>query len=343
MPKRRTKDFDLPPRCERRYKSGRISYLPPTGGRIGFDLPPNPTVGQIWAEYDRITKTDRPHSLKNLFKVFAESEDYKKYSERTVQDHQSYMMQLDKVFANADMSAARPEHILRWRNKKAQTAKSQANKQLSFLRIVLQYAVSIGLLKSNPAKEVAKLGDTRKEKLRKKEKHYKQERVATVDKIAALYKISPPMLQIYLELRFCLGVRQGDLLRCRWADVHNDYITFVESKTTKWFDKQVTDRVRNALERSRRIEPLGDYVIRDRKGQNYKVNSKERFGTFESWFNTYRNKLPEHLQFTNRSLRNAAITEAQSNELFNAQDFSQHASASMVKHYDTSIPKSPSH
>ena len=74
MPRRRTKDFDLPPRGERRYKSGRISYLPPTGGRISLDLPPNATGGQIWEEYERITQQHNPLSIQSLFDEYERSD-----------------------------------------------------------------------------------------------------------------------------------------------------------------------------------------------------------------------------------------------------------------------------
>ena len=38
------------------------------------------------------------------------------------------------------MSSAQPEHITRWRDKKAETSKPQANKQLSLLRMIFQHA-----------------------------------------------------------------------------------------------------------------------------------------------------------------------------------------------------------
>jgi len=342
MPRRRTKDFDLPPRCERRGKNKRISYRSRTNQRIPLDLPPNPTVGQIWDEYERITQTHKPHSLQNLFKVFQESEDYKKYSERTVKDHEHYMSQLDKVFGNSDMSSARPEHILRWRNKKAETAKTQANKQLSFLRIVLQYAISVGLLKSNPAKEVSKLSLTRQEKIQKKENKYALTNVATQEKMVAMYELlerhlddyAPPMLQCYMELMYCIGERVGDGLSLEWShiDEKEGRILIKQSKTLQWHNKIITPRVSAVLHRARRIQPISKYVIHNQSGKKYTVQ-----GMRANW-NRYNKRLPKHLWFTSSSIRKMAISDADDKQLF-----SQHASLAMTKHYDYTIPDAPSH
>tara|TARA_R110000824_G_C15144994_1_gene670382 strand:+ start:63 stop:1091 length:1029 start_codon:yes stop_codon:yes gene_type:complete len=342
MPKRRTKDFDLPPRCERRYKSGRISYRPATGGRINFDLPPNATVGQIWDEYERINQTHKPHSLENLFAVFVESEDYKKYSQRTAKDHEHYMTQLEKVFGNSDMSSARPEHILAWRNKKAETAKTQANKQLSFLRIVLQYAISVGLLKSNPAKDVPKLSLTREEKIKKQEDKYAMINVATDEKFIAMYDLlgrhlddyAPPMLQCYMELQYCIGERVGDGLSLEWSHIDDKEgrILIVQSKTLHRHNKIITPRVSAVLHRARRIQPISKYVIHNQQGKKYSV-----MGMRANW-DRYKERLPKHLWFTSSSIRKMAISDAVDKQLF-----SQHQTSSMAKHYDYSIPDAPSH
>jgi len=342
MPRRRTKDFDLPPRCERRYKSGRISYLPPTGGRINFDLPPNPTVGQIWEEYERITQQHNPLSIQSLFDEYERSINYKKYADATKKDHQVYMKQLNEVFGNNDMSAAQPKHITQWRDKKAETAKPQANKQLSLLRMIFQHAVSVGLMKHNPAKDVPALSLTRQEKIQKQEEKYAFTNVATEEKMIAMYELlerhlddfAPSMLQCYMELMYCIGERVGDGLSLEWShiDEKEGRILVVQSKTLHRHNKIITPRVSAVLHRARRIQPISKYVIHNQHGKKYTVG-----GMRANW-NRYKNRLPQHLWFTSSSIRKMAISDADDKQLF-----SQHASLAMAKHYDYSIPDAPSH
>ena len=342
MPRRRTKDFDLPPRCERRYKSGRISYLPPTGGRISLDLPPNATGGQIWEEYERITQQHNPLSIQSLFDEYERSINYKKYADATKKDHQVYMKQLNEVFGISDMSAAQPKHITQWRDKKAETAKPQANKQLSLLRMIFQHAVSVGLMKSNPAKDVPALSLTRQEKIQKQEEKYAFTNVATEEKMIAMYELlerhlddfAPSMLQCYMELMYCIGERVGDGLSLEWShiDEKESRILVVQSKTLHRHNKIITPRVSAVLHRARRIQPISKYVIHNQQGKKYSV-----MGMRANW-DRYKERLPKHLWFTSSSIRKMAISDADDKQLF-----SQHASLAMAKHYDYSIPDAPSH
>ena len=342
MPRRRTKDFDLPPRCERRGKNKRISYRSRTNQRIPLDLPPNPTVGQIWDEYERITQQHNPLSIQSLFDEYERSINYKKYADATKKDHKVYMKQLNEVFGNSDMSAAQPKHITQWRDKKAESEKPQANKQLSLLRMIFQHAVSVGLMKSNPAKDVPALSLTRQEKIQKKEDKYALTNVATQEKMVAMYELlerhlddyAPPMLQCYMELQYCIGERVGDGLSMEWShiDEKEGRILIKQSKTLQWHNKIITPRVAAVLHRARRIQPISKYVIHNQSGKKYTVS-----GMRANW-NRYKERLPKHLWFTSSSIRKMAISDADDKQLF-----SQHASLAMAKHYDYSIPDAPSH
>ena len=83
MARTRIYDLDLPPRCSRR--NGKISYRPPTGGRITFhDLPRNATPGEIWKKYEQIIRSHRPHSLQSMADSYFQSVSYVLKETRTV-------------------------------------------------------------------------------------------------------------------------------------------------------------------------------------------------------------------------------------------------------------------
>jgi integrase len=329
MPRSRTRDFDLPPRCSRR--NGRISYRPPSGGRITFDLPRNATVKQIWDEYDLIVRSHRPHSLRTIAETYFDSVIYEKYAPRTMKDHRNHLKSLEKVFGDSDMSRAQPAHITAWRNKRGKVAKESANKELSFLRVIMDHAVEVGLLQSSPAKLVKKLPLTKAEQDARR--IHRRNSYVTDAQYHEMHKQAGTTLQAAMEILYCTGIRMGDLLRLKWSDVHEDYIEIVEGKTINEYRKEISPRLSAALQKARKIKPLSPYVIHTGRGRKY---TEDGFGTL--WQYTRTHKMPEHLRFGIHRIRHKAITDAD-----DKRKFSQHKTQAMADHYDDSIPTSPSH
>jgi len=330
VPRKRIKDLDLPPRCNRHH--GKISYRSPSGGRITFhDLPKDATVKQIWDEYERIIRSHRPHSLQTIAEAFFESIVYDKYAARTKKDHQRYLISLNRAFGDSDMSKAQAPDITTWRNTRAQVAKESANKELSFLRVIMNHAVEIGLLLENPANKVKKLPLTKVEQLAKRKVN--RSSYVTNARYEVMYQAAGTTLKAAMEILYTTGIRMGDLLRLKWSDVHDDHIIIIEGKTDNEYNKVISPRLREALVQARKIMPLSPYVIHNQRGQAY---TEDGFGSL--WQYT-RKKLPKHERFGIHKIRHKAITDWSGDR----QGFSQHKTRAMVDLYDNSVPTSPSH
>jgi len=285
----------------------------------------------VWEAYNNVIRSHTPTSLETIANLYFNSEDYKKYSTRTKKNHQNYLKSLKRVFGDSDMAKAEPKHINDWRDARGKQARESANKELSFLRLVLDHSVTVGLLRDNPARKVKKLPMSQEEKQERRKARRKK--YVTNRQYAAMYKIANPTIRAAMEILYCTGIRMGDLLRLQWKDVHDDYIDIEEGKTLNDYHKEMSPRLASALREARKIEPLSPFVIHNRRGQAY---TEDGFGT--TW-QKIRVKLPEHDRFGIHQIRHKSITDWKGDK----QQFSQHATEAMAKHYDDSIPKAPSH
>ncbi len=335
MTRKRIHDLDLPPRCSRR--NGKISYRPPSGGRVTFhDLPRNATPRDIWEKYELVVRSHRPHSLQTIAESYFNSLTYQKYSPRTTKNHRDYLKSLTRVFGDSDFSKAKPVHITKWRNARCQVAKEQGNKELSFLRVVLDHAVEIGLLHDNPANKVKKLPLTKNEQVAKRKA--KRDSYITNQQYDKFYQIAGPVLRASIEILYCTGIRMGDLLRLKWSDVHDGYIHIEEGKTANEYRKEITPRLEAALEQARKLPGvhLSPCVIHNRKGHKY---TEDGFGSL--WQYTRLRLLPQD-RFGIHKIRSKAITDWKGDRK-DKWMFSKHKTESMIDQYDLSIPTSPSH
>lgn len=332
-------------------RNGKVSYMPPTGGRITFhDLGKNPTVAEVWAEYEQRKRKHLATGLQTIADDFINSERYKKYSSRTKKNHQAYLKSLLKYFPNSDFSRARPKHINDWLEARAKIAKEQANKELSFLRMTLAHGVMRGILLHNPAEKVAKLPLSQSEK--KAKKKAKQESYVTDQQYDRVYPIMPLRGQITMELLFCLGIRIGDFLRLKVSDVHmyssarlnqmgiqtHGVIDIDEGKGINEYSREITDRVLAALQLAKTIEGIRSptYLMHNEQGKKYTVDG------FETNWRRWMSKIPEKDRFTPHQMRAKAISDW-AGDRRDKWMFSRHKTESMVDQYDLSKKVVPSH
>lgn len=138
-----------------------------------------------------------------------------------------------------------------------------------------------------------------------------------------------------MEIAYCTGIRPGDVLSLRREDIAQDAMDIEENKTGQEYSKQISPRLRKALEMAKDIpgQPFGGWIIRNRYGNQYSDQ-----GWQANW-KRWKQALPKHQQFTFQEIRIKAITEVRANK----QEFSMHKDARMMGIYDREIPTSPSH
>lgn len=116
-----------------------------------------------------------------------------------------------------------------------------ANRCLSVLRQIFDYALEEQLIERNPAVGV------------KRHPEKKRDRLLTPAEYAAIYTAAGPRLRVIMELCIRTGQRIGDVLRIRRADLTDEGIRFQQSKTDNKGVVGWTAELRGAVERAKAL------------------------------------------------------------------------------------------
>lgn len=125
---------------------------------------------------------------------------------------------LAKVFAEFGPQDVRPKHVAAF--KVSMIGKpNMANRCLSVLRQVFDYALERELIDSNPAASIKRLPEA------------KRTRLLTAKEYAAIHAKAGPRLQVIMDLLLLTGQRVGDVLGIKRTDLLEAGIAFQQQKT----------------------------------------------------------------------------------------------------------------
>lgn len=133
-----------------------------------------------------------------------------------------------------------PKHIARLKVAMANTP-NMANRCLSVLRQVFDYALEQQLVASNPAIGI------------KRHTEAKRTRLVSMDEYAAIYAKAGPRLQVIMDLLVRTGQRVNDVLRIRRADLLDSGIRFTQQKTGAKPVVPWTSELRTVVERAKSL------------------------------------------------------------------------------------------
>lgn len=125
---------------------------------------------------------------------------------------------LKKIMVEFAPEQVKPRHVAQMKSALAKTP-NMANRVISFLRQVFDYALERELVDSNPVVGIKRL----EEKSRG--------RLISQGEFDAIYVKAGPRLQVIMDLLYFTGQRVGDVLKVRRADLLEDGILFVQQKT----------------------------------------------------------------------------------------------------------------
>lgn len=111
-----------------------------------------------------------------------------------------------------------PRHVAQLKRQLAATP-NMANRVLSVLRLVFDFALESQLVDSNPAIGIKRLPEK------------KRRRLIAHAEYQAIYAKAPARLQCVMDLLFLTGQRVEDVLQIRLADLRDDGIYFEQDKT----------------------------------------------------------------------------------------------------------------
>jgi integrase len=118
---------------------------------------------------------------------------------------------------------------------------NMANRCLTVLRVVFNYALEMQLVDSNPAIGVKRFDEP------------ERERLLTHAELTAIRRHAPPRLAILLDLMYLTGQRVTDVLRIRMSDITDEGIYFKQRKTGKRLVVKWSPDLRAAVDRAKAL------------------------------------------------------------------------------------------
>lgn len=149
----------------------------------------------------------------------------------------------------------RPRDVVAIKRKLMATP-SYANRVLSFLRLVFDYALEAELVESNPCVGVKRFPEA------------KRTRLLTLEELRAIYAHAGPRLQVIIALAVHTGQRIGDVLAIRHVDITEAGIRFKQQKTGAKGTVAWTPALRAAVDRAREGRVLSmTYLLQAKHGR----------------------------------------------------------------------------
>jgi integrase len=175
------------------------------------------TLSEALAEYSRRIEMPIGGMAALVEQVYARHTP--KLAAETRKSYRQAANKLAKVFAEFSPQQVRGKHVAALKLAMSATP-AMANHTLSFLSVVMSYAVEDQLIDSNPCIGV---------------KPYtlaKRSRYLTDDEFAAIRSHAKPVLQAVMDLCYLTGQRVGDVLRIHHRDIREEGLYFKAQKTS---------------------------------------------------------------------------------------------------------------
>ena len=225
------KNRNLPPRMkarERIRKNGKVWIGYYYDGRDKnnnrIEIPLGTDLSEAKKKWAELEKKQLPEALQDkttlgyLFDLYIKS-GMTGLKPRTIKDYHSYIKQLRKVFNDAPIDQVSTKDIAGYRD--ARTAKVRANREITMLSIVYNFAIDKGLAEHNPAEKVKK----NKEKARD---YYAYDEV-----FYSVYNYAEQVIKDLMMVAYLTGQRPTDVRDIRLFDISKDHLYIGQDKTEK--------------------------------------------------------------------------------------------------------------
>lgn len=247
MGRRRSQNFDLPPRL---HPKGR-SYYYVTHERkwipLGSDLA---RAKRLWADYEQ---TALAYTVAGLCQRYiADCMDGRAEGTKAIYTRWHKRIASEEWGA-LPLNQLAPFHLAQWRDKKG-TGKVVANGVFSLLRVAYDKAIEWGWCTENPARKV------------KSNITPERDRYLLDEEYRAIRARAPRWLQIAMDVDYATAARPCDLIALKWDKV-TDVLAIRQKKTKKQQAFAIGPEVEEILRNARARPILGLYVVATDKGK----------------------------------------------------------------------------
>lgn len=201
--------------------------------RLGSDL------GAALAAYAKLIQPQPEGTMPALI-TEALADRRKRIAPNTAKQYETIAKRLRTILADFAPEQVLPRHVVEIRRKLADHP-GMANRALSVLRLVFDYALEQQMIDSNPARGIKRIEETARDRLISQ---------AEFDAIRAA---AVPRLQVIMDLCYLTGQRVGDVLTIRYADLGDDGIAFRQAKTGARLVVRWTPELRAAVDRAKAL------------------------------------------------------------------------------------------
>lgn len=179
-----------------------------------------------------------------------------KVSESTKKQYLYCQRLLKEMFAEFTPSQVTHGSVIRmmdmWRH-----SPSTANRLLTVLKQVFQWALDREIVDRNPCESVRRISQG------------SRDRLITDDEYRRIYNEASPWLQVVMDLCYLTGQRIGDILVIKHEDLKEDGIYFEQIKTGKKLTVGWTEDLKNVVQRAIEITSKhrpSPYLVSTKKG-----------------------------------------------------------------------------
>lgn len=244
MGRRRTRDFDLPPRLYRRgeryyYVTHERRWVP-----LGTDLA---RAKRLWAEWECVGNAGTVGDLADRYVADCMA----RRAASTVRQYKAFARTIRQQWPDTPADLLSPPELARYRDR---TAPGWGNGVLSLLRVAYAKGIEWGWVATNPAASVA----FNPMPIR--------DRYLTDDEFRAIRAALPRWGQTWADVTYCTALRPSDVLGLRWDQV-GDSLTNRTRKTKVRQAFVLGEGLREVLEQARARPILGLYVVANDRGR----------------------------------------------------------------------------
>lgn len=272
------------------------------------------------------------YTFKDLADEYYESKQFAKLSKHTKKDYYDKAPKfVMPAIGHIAPNSIGPAMLRQYMDARGEMSETRANIELSFISTVFSWGYEREKCQFNPAKGVKKFSLAKRQRLIT-EKEYK-----------LVYDNVSTVCQVAMELSYCCGAREGDIVNLTWDQVTDEGVFIEQSKTSKRQLKLYSDRLKRALMLAKQIPRYKKYQEREVR---YVIHTKMGYQYTEDGFRSVwhkniaavREAKEQKLDFTFHDIKAMAISSIDGSSR-DKQLFSGHKTEQQVITYDRSVQK----